>query len=347
MPEKEDSLPLLSVCIPTYNGGDYLIHNIEVLMEQVLRDKICDVEIVVSDNCSTDGTMEKMRVFCEKYPKIFKYNRNSKNLGYDGNILCLLNMARGRYVHFFGDDDFFLPGGLSRTVNILRGNEEFSIIILGNSFYRDNEKSYVLRENLNCNYSTSDRFFNDCDDFINFVGDRIWPCSDIIFLREGLLGLNLEESFKDDWSHIYMTLALAAKNPRCFVMRDDKPVIANRVSVQKWRNRTDAPRIYYNNIATYAKMLDMGYKQSTFNLYRYWYMSNCISDIKIRRPKGLMKKLWYLKRYKKYYGDTLIFYFSFIFAYIFGFSLISVLPIKPGVFRIRLPFLNFKIRLKS
>ena len=50
-------IPLLSICIPTYNRYEYLISNLEILMPQVAKfaDKI---EVLINDNASTDSTTE-------------------------------------------------------------------------------------------------------------------------------------------------------------------------------------------------------------------------------------------------------------------------------------------------
>ncbi len=96
---------LLSICIPTYNGGKYIQNNIDIIIKQIKNYNLSGVEIVVSDNCSTDNIPDIMREYQEKYPDIIKYNRNNENLGYDRNVMKCFEIVQGKFIHLFGDDD--------------------------------------------------------------------------------------------------------------------------------------------------------------------------------------------------------------------------------------------------
>lgn len=82
--------PLVSICIPTYNRCDLLHQTIESMLEQE-EFKSGKVEIVISDNTSTDGTQKLGSDYAEKYPNIF-YFRNKENIK-DRNFP--LALARG------------------------------------------------------------------------------------------------------------------------------------------------------------------------------------------------------------------------------------------------------------
>ena len=70
---------LLSICIPTYNGQKYIKHNIDIIIEQITKYHLNGIEIIVSDNCSTDSTPQIVKQIKEKYPNIIRYYRNKKN----------------------------------------------------------------------------------------------------------------------------------------------------------------------------------------------------------------------------------------------------------------------------
>ena len=92
----------LSVCIPTYNGEDRISFCLDSLLKA--RKNNVDVEIIVSDNCSSDRTRE----IVEKYLVFpnFYYYRNNENLGFNGNIRLLIdNYSKGEYCWIIGDDD--------------------------------------------------------------------------------------------------------------------------------------------------------------------------------------------------------------------------------------------------
>ena len=76
--------PLLSICIPTYNRGNYLrkcLQSIEIQLDKKPHLQNL-VEIVISDNHSTDTTKEVVNEFIPKFSHI-KYVVNEKNVGFD------------------------------------------------------------------------------------------------------------------------------------------------------------------------------------------------------------------------------------------------------------------------
>lgn len=104
------SVPLLSVIIPTYNHGRFLKQAVSSVLEQGLE----DIEILVLDNASTDGTPEIMRAYADE-PRV-RYLRNLRNVGPSYNVLNGIQLARGRYLSMLMADDFYNPGYLSRLL---------------------------------------------------------------------------------------------------------------------------------------------------------------------------------------------------------------------------------------
>ena len=118
---------LLSICIPTYNRVDYLKQNLDILLPQ-LYGYFGEIEILISDNCSSDNTQEVIReaVKKSKYPVI--YNRNDKNIGGVDNIALVISKSKGRYIYVMGDDDIPSPNLIQILMPILKSSEELSII---------------------------------------------------------------------------------------------------------------------------------------------------------------------------------------------------------------------------
>lgn len=84
----------LTIAIPTYNRLEKLKICLKRLMEQK---KIEQIEIIVSDNASTDGTGEYMTELVKKAENIHYY-RNTENVGPDKNFLNCFEKAVGEYV---------------------------------------------------------------------------------------------------------------------------------------------------------------------------------------------------------------------------------------------------------
>ena len=77
--------PLLSICIPTYNREKYLQECLDSIIGQE-GFSTQDIEIVISDNASQDGTMSLVESYKAKYPNI-QYFRNAENIGAIRNVL--------------------------------------------------------------------------------------------------------------------------------------------------------------------------------------------------------------------------------------------------------------------
>jgi Glycosyl transferase family 2 len=106
------SAPLLSVCIPTYNGAAYLAE----AMKSVLDQTFSDFELIVVDDASTDATVEIARSFEDRRIRHFS---NRVNRGLVGNWNRCLELARGTYVCIFRQDDAMMPDNLAAKVSLL------------------------------------------------------------------------------------------------------------------------------------------------------------------------------------------------------------------------------------
>ena len=90
--------PLLSVCIASYNRGRELAEKVTALLAASP-----DIEVVVSDNASTDDTDALLSAIASDR---FRYSRNPENLGPTANYVKALAAARGKYAMFMCDKDF-------------------------------------------------------------------------------------------------------------------------------------------------------------------------------------------------------------------------------------------------
>src|SRR5688572_5713153 len=93
-------MPLVSVCIPTYNYA----HLIADAIESVLRQTERDLELVVIDDCSTDDTEQVAARYADD-PR-FRFVRNPCNLGLFGNFNRCFELAEGEFVKVLCADDW-------------------------------------------------------------------------------------------------------------------------------------------------------------------------------------------------------------------------------------------------
>ena len=97
---KETSQPLLSICIPTYNRAELLKNTLAYLAETLDP----SYEITVSNNASTDNTLEVLEDFKGKWNNL-RYVTQSKLLTATQNFGAALCLATGKYSYSFCDDD--------------------------------------------------------------------------------------------------------------------------------------------------------------------------------------------------------------------------------------------------
>jgi len=87
--------PLISICIPTYNRASYLEATLESLTRQPVFQSTRDIEIVISDNCSTDGTPALIAAFQARYPEKISARRQESPIPASANFAEALEGGQG------------------------------------------------------------------------------------------------------------------------------------------------------------------------------------------------------------------------------------------------------------
>ena len=113
---------MISVCIATYNGEKYIKEEIESILTQLG----CEDEIIVSDDGSTDTTLEIIRGFNDPRIKIVSHNKEKALYKFDyttHNFENALSYAKGDYIFLADQDDVWLPDKVNVTLEALRNND--------------------------------------------------------------------------------------------------------------------------------------------------------------------------------------------------------------------------------
>lgn len=122
--------PLVSVIITTYNRFNLLCRAIESVLNQSHN----NIEIIVVDDCSSDGTNEKIK----KYLDSVFYIRNSENIGLAASRNVGINSSTGEYISFLDDDDELLPFKIEKQINIFTSNKKVDVVYCGSIKKFDN-----------------------------------------------------------------------------------------------------------------------------------------------------------------------------------------------------------------
>lgn len=170
--------PFLSICIPTYNR----VEDLKCSLGAIIREfySMDNVEILVSDNCSTDETELLMKNVLCSYPRI-RYYRHDENIGPARNFISCYQRACGRYVWLISDDDFLLENAGNLVMEMLL--TEMPVFAAVNATWSSGTEGY--------------RVFTDKNRFMNSVGIYITFISALIFRRDYIMEIGNFEQYYD------------------------------------------------------------------------------------------------------------------------------------------------------
>ncbi|MCL3853396.1 glycosyltransferase family 2 protein [Parabacteroides sp. GYB001] len=196
----------ISVFIVTYNQEMYVAQTIESILQQSVKPD----EIVISDDCSQDGTWNIIQSYQAEYPEIIKAYRNDPNVGIFRNFNETTRKTTGNLVTCVAGDDFIKPGYFEHVVKCVKANglnpDKDSFIIVPNvislhsngletkhtniPYEHRNLLSYRLRGLIDDRYGfVSRRSLDNTDDFIENIGlhgDFVW-CFDRFIKTDKIL----------------------------------------------------------------------------------------------------------------------------------------------------------------
>jgi abequosyltransferase len=199
----------LSICIPTYNYGDFISETIHSVLDQLEGN---GVEVIVLDGASTDNTFVVMQEIVPKHSQV-KYFRLEKRGGIDADMARSVELASGDYCWLFSSDDLMMPGAVKK---ILYEIEQGHDIYLCKHLNCNLDMKHIYGEHpvLNLNKDTvfdlSDpkerlRYFElaqTTEAFFSFMGS-------IIIKRDKWNSVPLDERFIGScWAHVARIFAI-------------------------------------------------------------------------------------------------------------------------------------------
>ena len=125
---KSKEIPLVSVCVITYNQAEYIGQAIESVLSQDVK---FDIEVVIGDDCSTDDTRKILDKIKLENPETIELNYlSTKGAGIPGkeNFISTYNKCRGKYIAFIDGDDYWTdPHKLIKQVKFMEEHPEYSM----------------------------------------------------------------------------------------------------------------------------------------------------------------------------------------------------------------------------
>jgi glycosyltransferase involved in cell wall biosynthesis len=119
--------PTISVCIPAYNRASVL----PVLLDSILQQEFRNFEVLICEDCSPERKSIQAIVcrYQQEHPGMIRYVENEANLGYDGNLRRLVDLAEGDYCLFMGNDDVMCPGALASAASAVTRYQNVGVVL--------------------------------------------------------------------------------------------------------------------------------------------------------------------------------------------------------------------------
>jgi len=210
----------LSICIPQYNRIDFLLKSLHLIEKQTFP----DIEVIVSDDCSTDNTQEAITTLIPNYKFPLIYKRNTVNLGYDRNFRQSIELSSGEYVIVIGNDDTINPAyDLKQLADFLiaHGYPELGFCNFieestGNTFVERAQTTDVLGNG----YLTAMRHYS-C---FSFVGG-------LVYKREAFLRFNTSKHDGSIFAQIYLGCLMISSG--CTLFSIHEPVVIKDIVLEE------------------------------------------------------------------------------------------------------------------
>ncbi len=117
--------PKVSVVSISYNQEKYISQTLEGF---VMQQADFDIEVIIGDDCSTDGTAKTIKQYSDAHPKLFKPILRKENVGIAENLYSVLRAARGQYVAICEGDDYWTdPQKLQKQADFLDKNLDYGL----------------------------------------------------------------------------------------------------------------------------------------------------------------------------------------------------------------------------
>jgi abequosyltransferase len=258
----------LSICIATLNRAAFIAQSLDAILAQLTP----DVELVIVDGASTDGTAELLAGYVHHNPGIV-YRRESENLGVDRDFDKAVHYAGGDYCWLMSDDDLLVPGAVETVLSQLADEPDLVIV---NAEIRTRDLSTILKGNqlelaADVDYAGGDqeRLFAVAGSYLSFIGA-------VVIRRAAWLAREREPYFGSQFIHMG-------------VIFQTPPLAHSRIIAQP------LVRIRYGNASWSARGFDIWVRKWPKLIWSFTQFSDAVkARVTARFPACSIKTLlWY------------------------------------------------------
>jgi len=195
---------LVSIIAMTYNSSNYVLETLESAKRQSYR----NIELIITDDSSTDDTVEICREWIGRNEVFFKnviLIESDKNKGIPGNCNKGLKVSTGKWVKLIAGDDILLENCIGTNLAFIDKNESCNFLFSRPVFFDENHSDF---EKINATYQPTPRFYNlSAQNQFQFLLIKNYPMSPptLFYKRSALIKLGgYDERFPNEDFPLYL-----------------------------------------------------------------------------------------------------------------------------------------------
>lgn len=269
----KNNQPLVSVPVITYNSSKFVLDTLESIKAQTYH----NIELIISDDCSTDNTVELCKQWVEQNKNRFVRTQiitSEVNTGVSANLNRAEDACQGEWVKGIAGDDILMPNCIADCVKHVQQQPNI-IYLFGRieAFGASDEKNKYFSEKV-FDYSFFDLDINEQLERLVF-GDNCIPASTCFYNRQDsiVLGIRYDERIPllEDWPK---WINLLEKGVKLEFM--DKVVVRYRVHEDSLSTSRSS-----------AKYMESNYMFELYYRYPYWQRKNAEYGVKRMAQKNM------------------------------------------------------------
>lgn len=294
--------PLVSIPIITYNQEKFISNTIDSALSQDYP----NIEVIICDDASTDGTVKIIQDYIEKHPSKIKLLTSQRNVGATQNWYKAISVCSGKYIAGLAGDDSFFPKKISKQVLAMEADSDIAICYTDASVFHI-QKQKVL-------YNLSDKAPTLSGNIETALSDCIYYSPTTMFRKNLIPKMNLFENIKSasDLAFFKEIMILSAPNGKILYLpevlytynkHDNNLTVKNKKlylehieaikilqdKYPKYRNSLE-PAIYdFCCVAFFKTVANFNIKQS------FYYLTTGLKASHFNPFKFLRATIWGLK----------------------------------------------------
>ncbi|HZB14919.1 MAG TPA: glycosyltransferase family 2 protein [Chryseolinea sp.] len=285
---------LLTVAIPTYNRAELLNTQLSWLAHAV-KGFEDEIEIFVSDNCSTDNTQEVIKKWKAELNNVtFNSCKNAENIGVMKNIHQCLISASTKYVWTIGDDDPIQDRAISYTINKFKQYDDVSLLLLNfsgrNQLTGEPEHPHTIVGNRWFDIESEDgngdgkEIFQHC--ITKSVGAVIFLTAIVYHTDLMLRAARAWPGGETNWMYLAYLAGYCAANGRTIVTKEN--YLECIVAVSNWQKDPKASLLmqYKHVPEVLQKLTENGYSKKFYRTM----MFRTLKDANLRVMLGALRR---------------------------------------------------------